>query len=181
MDLTQLKTNQVTSLSNEELANLRDRAAYNATIVENRNVISDGAHRIARHLRSLHYAAEREIENRQKQPDDMRGGAPSLKGPTAFAELSLAGKIYNWVTCDTCLVATYARSVGLGYADVSRTPIPTLTDWTLHGPFTFDNFGLRAQPHTYGAAIDFARALLTNKPACLASDTAAGASESTAL
>ena len=76
MDLTQLKTDQVTSLSNEELANLRDRAAYNATIVENRNVISDGAHRIARHLRSLQYAADREIVSRQIQPVDMLGGAP---------------------------------------------------------------------------------------------------------
>ncbi len=116
MDFTQMTSDQVTSLSDEELADLRDRAAYNAIIIENRNVISDGAHRIARHLRSLHYAAEREIENRQtskqihrqKQPDDMHDGAPSLEG-------------------------------------------------------------LVAQPHT---AIDFARALLTNEPPGLASDTA---------
>ncbi len=122
-----MTANQVTSLSDEELADLPDRAAYNAIIIENRNVISDGAHRISRHLRSLHHAAEREIKNRQtskkihhqNQPDDMHDGAPPLEGPVA-------------------------------------------------------------QPHTYGATIDFARALLTNKPPCLSSDTADRDNESTA-
>ena len=58
MDLTQMTMDQVTGLSDEELDDLHDRAAHNAIIIENRNVISDGAHRIARHLRSLHQAAD---------------------------------------------------------------------------------------------------------------------------
>ena len=69
MDLTQMTADQVTGLGDEALTEMRDHADYNAAIIENRNVISDGAHRIARHLRSLHHAADREIESRRKQPD----------------------------------------------------------------------------------------------------------------
>ena len=50
--------------------------------------------------------------------------------------------------------------LGLDYAHVSCTPIPTPTDWTLDEPFTLDYLTLMAQPHTYGAAVDFAKSLI---------------------
>ena len=129
MNITQLTTDQVSSLGNDELADVRDRPAYKATVVENRNVISDEEHRTALHLRALHYAAEDDIEIRQKQPEHKQGGPPpSLEGFIAFSGLSPPDKAYNWVDCYTCLVAAYASSPGLDYATVSRTPIPTPTD-----------------------------------------------------
>ena len=76
MNITQLTTDQVSSLGNDELADVRDRPAYKATVVENRNVISDEEHRTALHLRALHYAAEDDIEIRQKQPEHKQGGPP---------------------------------------------------------------------------------------------------------
>ena len=97
------------------------------------------------------------------------GRPPSLEGFIAFAVLSPPDKADNWVDCDTCLVAAYASSLGLDYATVSRTPIPTPMGWTLDEPFTLDYIALMTQPHTYGAA---ARSLAT-------SGTHAGANELT--
>ena len=165
MDLTQLTTHRIANLSDEELADLRDHAGHNATIIENRNVISDDAHRTARLLRALYHASKHEMENRQQQPDHRQNGTPSLEGFIAFTERSPGDKVYNWVDCETCLVARYARSLGLDYAHVSRTPIPTPTGWTLDEPFTLDYLTLMVQPHTYGAAADFARSLLAARPA----------------
>lgn len=149
---------------------MRDRAAHNAAIIENRSVIGDHAHRTARHLRALYHAASREIEHRRKpkqkhshlQPDPEQDGAPTLEGFIAFAGLSPADKTYNWVDSDTCPVARYADSLGLDYIDVSRMPIPTPRCWTLDEPFTLDYLTLMAQPHTYEAALDFARSLVTS-------------------
>ena len=57
MNITQLTTDQISSLGNDELADVRDHSADNATIVENRNVINEEEHRTARNLRALHYDA----------------------------------------------------------------------------------------------------------------------------
>jgi hypothetical protein len=173
MDLTQVTADQLANLNNEELADVRERAAYNATIIENRTVVSDGAHRMARHLRSLHHAAEREIEPRRTQSGKNHGAPATLEGFIAFAELFPAEKTYNWVDCDTCLVAAYARSLGLEYAAVSRTPIPTPAGWTLDEPFSLDYLALMAQPHTYGAALDFARSLTATAAAARAIESTA--------
>jgi len=105
MNITQLATDQVSSVGNDELADVRDCPAYNATIVKNCNVIRDEDHRTARHLQALHYDAEDELKIHQKQPEHKQGGHPSLEGFIAFSGLSAPDKAYNWVDCDTCLVA----------------------------------------------------------------------------
>jgi hypothetical protein len=162
MDFNQLTTDQLAELSDEDLADLRDLARHNATIIENRSVISDDAHRTARLLRALHHASEHEMENRQRPPDNGQNRSPSLAGFIAFAELFPADRSYNWVDFQTCPVAKYAQSLGLNYADVSRTPIPSPTSWTLDEPFTLDYLTLMAQPHTYGAVVDFAKFLISS-------------------
>lgn len=158
MDITRMTPDQMDGLSDAELSDVRARAAYNAAIIENRSVVSDGAHRMARHLRALYHAAKRALEHRETV-EKLRRDIPSLEGFIAFAEAQPPDRPYNWIDCDTCLVAAYARSLGLVYADISRLPIPTPPGWTLDEPFTLDYLALMAQPHTYGAAAGFARTL----------------------
>jgi len=157
MDFSHLTAGAVAGLNDDELADVRYQAAYNAAIIENRNVIDGAARDTARRLRSLSHAAGREQEKRRRQPEPEQ---PSLDGFIAFAEQSPPDKAYDWVNCDTCLVAAYARSLELNYADVSCMPIPAPEGWMLDEPFTLDYLALMVQPHTYGAAVDLARSLV---------------------
>ena len=158
MDITRVTLDQLDGLSEADLSEVRAKTAYNAAIIENRGVVSDSAHRMARHLRALNHAARRVMAQRETVKK-VRRNIPSLEGFITFAEGHPPDRPYNWIDCDTCLVAAYARSLGLVYADISRLPIPAPPGWSLDEPFTLDYLALMAQPHTYGAAAGFARVL----------------------